>query len=158
MEALEVSHFRRISPAMAMIAIGLWCMSKGFAWQVMSAGASPIPPEMYGDIVYAIPALTWAYAQEAVMLTAAVSAGLPTMAELADQDNPAPWPVAVRVAAGSSAIAWLFVIGLFGFFAYGASGAPKGSLLLWGVIGLLIPVTYFFAASARHAIRGEENA
>lgn len=153
-----MSHFRRISPAMAMIAIGLWAMSKGFAWQVMSAGASPIPPEMYGDLVYAIPALTWAYAQEAVMLTAAISAGLPTMAELADQDDPAPWPVAVRVAAGASALAWLLVIGLFGFFAYGASAAPKGSLLLWGVVGLLLPVFYFFVTAARHAIRGEEHA
>lgn len=152
-----MSHFRRISPTATLFAILIWAESKGFAWEV-ARGGSPIPRDLYGDAVYAIPALTWCYMQEAVALLAAVASAVPYFAEIILPAQPQPLPRAVRFAAGFAVLAWVALAGVFGLFAVLASTAPQGSLVFWLSATVGLPFTAYFAiTAARHTIWGDRS-
>jgi hypothetical protein len=104
-----MSDFDRYRPAMAIFFAAPLVMAVIFGAVVISGG-SPVRPEFYGPVVYAIPALTWVSMQLAFTLAAVLSCSF-------------GWP---KVAAVS---AWL-VGALFLFFATAATAAGATGTLL----------------------------
>ena len=149
-----MSHFQRIAPAQFVVALGIWLMAKGFAYDVLSGGKSPIPAELYGDVVYAIPALTWAYGQEALAVLAMLGSGLTYVIE--DWTEYQPPQGLGRVLAAMAAAGWISLTCLCAFFAAWATVAPKGSLLLWAGTGTTAITLYFSISAMRHVIWGQK--
>ena len=65
LETFTVSDFDRYRPAMAIFFAAPLVMALIFGAVVVSGG-SPVRPEFYGPIVYAIPALAWVSVQSAL--------------------------------------------------------------------------------------------
>jgi len=88
---------------------------------VVLIGGSPVTPDQYGEVVYAIPALVWAGAQLAIMGAAALGAAF-------------RWPLVTAFAAA----------GVFVYFSFLAAAAalagPTGTLVVAGCGLWLAPV------------------
>jgi hypothetical protein len=70
-----MNAFERFAPAIAVYFAGCAMVPLVFAAVVVSGG-TPVTPELYGTVVYAIPALVWAALQLGLSLLAAVSAAM----------------------------------------------------------------------------------
>jgi len=75
MEGCAVTQFERYSPAIAVFFLASFSMSAIFGTIIWYMG-SPVMPEAYGPIVYAIPAWVWVSVQAMLSLVAAVGAAL----------------------------------------------------------------------------------
>ncbi len=116
-----MSNFDRYRPAMAIFFAAPIVMAAIFGGVVMNGG-SPVRPEFYGPIVYAIPALVWVGAQMTFSMAAVIGCAF---------DMP-------RVAAiGAGALSCLFEFFATAAVAAGASGTllvamaiPTGALAM----------------------------
>jgi hypothetical protein len=89
---------------------------------VVLAGGSPVTPELYGPLVFAVPAVFWISSQIACSFTAAVGAAM-------------NWPMT----AGVGSLGMTVLLMFFGVMGMDA-GAP-GTLLVTGTIGWLGPLS-----------------
>lgn len=73
--------FERYAPAIALFYAGSIAMPVMFG-SVVLVGGSPVTPELYGPLVYAVPALVWVAGQLIFASIATIGAGLrmPTVA------------------------------------------------------------------------------
>jgi len=78
-----VTDFDRYRPAMAIFFAAPLIMALIFGGVVLNGG-SPVRPEFYGPVIYAIPALTWVSSQVVLSLMAVVGCawGYPKIAAL----------------------------------------------------------------------------
>ncbi len=120
-----MTSFERFAPAIATFFAGCAMVPIVFAIVVISGG-SPVTPELYGTVVYTIPALVWAGLQLSLSLLAAVSAAM-------------GW----RYMAATGALG---ISALLGFFAAAAvlAGA-SGTLVVAGCGAWLSPVSLIAA-------------
>jgi hypothetical protein len=68
-----MSYFERLSPAIATF-YALMVMPAVHLMVMAAAGGSPVSPELYGPLVYALPAWAWAAMQIVICAACAVSA------------------------------------------------------------------------------------
>jgi hypothetical protein len=110
--------FHRVAPAIAVFHTALMVIPVGFLWIVMDGG-SPVTRDLYGELVYSIPALVWIGVQIVVTTIAATGAWLemPTL----------------------SAVGSLMMFSLMAFFSSAAIMAgADGTLLVFGAAALAI--------------------
>ncbi len=120
-----MNSFERFAPAIALFFAGCMMVPIVFAIVVLSGG-SPVTPELYGTVVYTIPALVWAVLQLGLSGLAAISAAM-------------GWRYMAAVGAFG-------VAALLGFFAAAAvlAGA-SGTLVVAGCGAWLSPVSLIAA-------------
>lgn len=114
-----MNAFDRYAPACGMFFLGGAYMGGWFGAEAALNG-SPVTPDVYGDAVFAVPALIWALVQVTFALVAAV--GFATRR---------------RGMAGFGAAGLTVVLS---FFAVMAMGAPSGSILRIGAMAWLAPL------------------
>lgn len=105
---------------------------------VVMAGGSPVTPELYGPLVYAVPALAWVAAQ--VFLAALAVAG-------AALDRPG--------IAGSGALGITVLLMFFGVM--GMDAGASGTLLVTGTIGWLGPLSAIATIICFSGVSGERG-
>ena len=123
-----MNAFDRYAPAMAVFFLGSLAVPLGFG-AVVIKGGSPVTPDTYGPIVYAVPALCWVGAQLAISLVAVAGALY-------------RWPTIAAIGAG--------MIGLLMAFFAGAAilAGASGTILVFGAGGWIAPVSFVAAAVA----------
>ena len=113
--------FERYAPAMVLFYLGCAAVPAVFG-VVVWRGGSPVTPEIYGPVVYAIPALTWAATQFSFAMLAVLGAA-------------ARWPVVAALGAGG-------IAATLGFLAVAAALAgATGTLVVAGCGVWLAPVS-----------------
>lgn len=117
-----MTSFERYAPAICGFHLGLALMARDFALDVMHGG-SPITPELYGPMVYEIPALAWVSVQGAGALVALIGSIVKGMF--------GAWMVAIG--AGVSAV-------LYAAFAIMARQAEHGTLVASGSTYVTAPL------------------
>ena len=123
-----MSDFERYAPALAVFFLGSLAVPLGFG-AVVITGGSPVTPDTYGPIVYAVPALVWVGAQLAISLVAVAGALLRR-------------PLLAAIGAG--------MVGLLMAFFAGAAvlAGASGTVLVFGAGGWVAPISFVAAAVA----------
>ena len=132
-----MTTFERYGPAMAVFFAGSMAVPLGFG-AVVIKGGSPVTPEIYGALVWAIPALVWVGLQLAISLIALTGAAL----------------AMPRV----TCIGATLVASLMAFFAAAAILAGAGgTILVFGAGGWVGPVSLACAVVAWHGRDGRQR-
>lgn len=132
-----MTPFERYSPAMAVFFAGSMAVPLGFG-AVVIKGGSPVTPEIYGELVWTIPALVWVGLQLSISAIACVgcATGRATVA---------------AIGAG-------LVAALMTFFAAAAILAGAGgTILVFGAGGWVGPVSLACAVTAWRGRDGRER-
>lgn len=120
--AEKVNACDQYTPAIGAFFAGLLGMSLDFA-SVVVAGGSPITPEVYGPMVYAIPALAWVSLQAGASLIGLSGVLLKG-----------------RLRAAAYLLGAIILLTLFSAFAIMAQSAPQGSVLAAGARAFVCPL------------------
>ena len=130
-----MNDFDRFAPAMAVFYASFGVAVPSLFVAVTLQGGSPVTPEQYGEIVYAIPALVWAGVQLSVGFVGLLAAAF-------------RWPK-ISLAASSA------FFGLMTFFAAAAIIAgPTGTLVVAGSGAGVAPIAAWFASVAWQGSNG----
>lgn len=127
-----MNAFDRYRPAMAVFFAAPLAMAAIFGGVVLSGG-SPVRPEFYGPVVYAIPALAWVSAQVGLTVLAIMGCAM-------------RWPLMATIGA-------VGLGGLFEFFAAAAITAGASGTLL---VAMSIPTGALSMVCAAICWRGND--
>jgi hypothetical protein len=128
-----MTDFDRYAPAMAIFFAGSALMAALFGAAIAIGGGSPVSPEVYGDTVYAVPALAWVAWQVAAGSIAALGC----------------WQRVPRVAAIGAAGTTAAML----FFAVAALEAQQGTVLAAAAMGWAGPCSALAAVVCWHGGR-----
>lgn len=147
MSARELEILTKALAIMALVLGACFAAVSGVLTSNIISGGSPITPDLYGEEIYATPALVWTAMQEKAALIQMAGAMM-----IASHSR--WWRVgAVMVTIGGAGLAYLM-----GTLAYYAAHAPQGIVIYAMCLGFGLPVALMSSATGVAIIIIEKRA